>query len=306
MEEQQKIRNFRIRGAVSAPFTAFKPNGEINYEIIPAFCSYLKDHHFEYAYVNGTLGEGMSLTIEERKKSLEAWVEAADGKIGIIAHVGANNLRDSQVLARHAEDVGVDAIAALAPSFFKPTNEEALVEYMAAVAGMAPKTPFYYYCINYVTGIYLNAAKFLRLAKDKIPTLCGLKHSSKELTSAHSCMMVDKDRFQVMCGTDVQYITALSLGIDVPVSVAFMGDVFYNLKTAYDKGDMASAMKFQEQAQLIDTLRDRPGGAFPIAKRMFTIISGLDMGPVRLPLKDICKEQEDSLRKDIDALGLWK
>ncbi|XP_033753879.1 N-acetylneuraminate lyase-like isoform X2 [Pecten maximus] len=306
MGEQQKFRNFRIEGTVSAPFTPFKPDGEINYDVFPAYSKYLQDHHFKHAFVNGTLAEGMSQTMDERKKTVEAWMKAADGKIGIIAHVGTNNLRDAKELARHAEEVGVEAIAAFAPSFYKPKDEEALVDYMVELAGAAPNTPFYYYCINFVTGIYLNSAKFLRLAKDKIPNLCGLKHSSRELPSAHNCSLVDKDRFQVLIGSDVQFITCLSLKIEVPVTASYLGSLFFKLKTAYDKGDMATALQLQEKAQAVNNVRDRFGGDIPVAKKMFSIVSGVDAGPVRLPLKDISKESEEDLRKALMDLACWQ
>ncbi|XP_060077756.1 N-acetylneuraminate lyase-like [Ylistrum balloti] len=306
MGEQQKFLNFRIEGTVSAPFTPFKNDGEINYDVFPVYSKYLQDHHFKHAFVNGTLAEGMSQTMDERKKTLEAWVKAADGKIGIIAHVGANNLRDAKELARHAEESGVEAIAAFGPSFYKPKDEEALVDYMVELAGAAPSTPFFYYCINFVTGIYLNSTKFLRLAKDRIPTLCGLKHSSRELTSAHNCSLVDKDRFQVLMGTDVQFITCLSLKIDTPVAASYLGSLYFKLKTAYDKGDMATALQLQETAQTVNNVRDSFGGDIPVAKRMFTIISGVDVGPVRLPLKDISKEKEEGLKKALMALDCWQ
>lgn len=305
MGEQQKFLNFRIEGSVSAPFTPFKPDGEINYELFPAYSKYLQDQHFKHAFVNGTLAEGMSQTMDERKKTVEAWQKAADGKFGIIAHVGANNLRDAKELARHAEEVGVEAVAAFAPSFYKPKNEEALVEYMVELAAAAPNTPFYYYCINFVTGIYLNSAKFLRLAKDRIPNLCGLKHSSRELPSAHSCSLVDRDRFQVLIGSDVQFITCLSLKIEVPVMASYLGNIFFNLKTAYDKGDMETALKIQEKAQDINNVRDRFGGDIPVAKKIFSIISGVDVGPVRLPLTDISKESADELKQALMELDCW-
>ncbi|OWF37508.1 N-acetylneuraminate lyase B-like [Mizuhopecten yessoensis] len=305
MGEQQKFRDFRIKGIVSAPFTPFKSDGDVNYDLFPAYAKYLQDHHFQHAFVNGTLAEGMSQTIDERKETLEAWMKAADGKIGIIAHVGTNNLRDAKELARHAEKIGVEAIAALAPSFYKPKCEEDLVDYMAELAAAAPNTPFYYYCINFVTGIYLNSAKFLSLAKDRIPTLCGLKHSSRELTSAHSCNLVDKDRFQVLMGTDVQYITALSVKIEVPVTASYLGDIYFRLKSAYDKGDKNTADEIQETAQLINDIRGRYGGDIPVAKKMFSIVSGIDVGPVRMPMKDISKEKEEGLRKELLATGCW-
>ncbi|VDH96028.1 N-acetylneuraminate lyase [Mytilus galloprovincialis] len=254
-ESKKQFEDFRVKGCVCAPFTLLKDDGEINFDGFEAYAKYLVSQKFTYLFVNGTLAEGLSLTLEERKQTAEAWVKVAKGRFGIILHIGTNNYKDSQELARHAEKIGVDAIACFAPSFYKPDSLETLVEYISKVASAAPNTPFFYYCINFFTGVYLNDAKFLELAESKIPNLVGLKHSSRELPNAHRCMMVNPKKFQVMIGSDVQLLTSLSLGIEVPVIASFLGQLFDNMKTAFDKVDMKTASKYQCQAQEINTIR---------------------------------------------------
>ena len=75
-------------------------------------------------FVNGTTGESLSLTVEERERALGAWRRVWPSDRWLFAHVGHNSLEDAKRLARHAADHGADAVAAIAPGFFKPAGIE--------------------------------------------------------------------------------------------------------------------------------------------------------------------------------------
>ncbi|XP_061182523.1 N-acetylneuraminate lyase-like [Saccostrea echinata] len=300
----QMFENFKVVGSVAAPFTPFQSNGDVNYEKFDEYVEYLTNHHFQYAFLNGTLAEGMSMTLEERKKVAEAWMEASRGKLKIILHVGTSNIKETQELARHASSLGVEAIASLCPSFFKPANEEILVDCMCEIASAAPNVPFFYYCINVLTGIYLNPSKFLMLAKDKIPNLVGLKYSSGELPDAYNCTLVDPKRFQVLIGTDSQFLPYLTLGIDVLVTAQYKGTLFYKLKTAYESGDLKTAKAIQARVFELNNIRVQHRDGVEVEKAMFAIISGIDIGPVRLPITQLTVDKFNMLKKDLAAFGL--
>ena len=80
-------------------------------------------------------------------------------KAPLVAHVGCNSVLDARELAAHAERCRADAIAVMAPSFFKP-GLDALIAYCAAVAEAAPHTPLYYYDIPTMTGVAIPTASF--------------------------------------------------------------------------------------------------------------------------------------------------
>ncbi|GBN99329.1 N-acetylneuraminate lyase, partial [Araneus ventricosus] len=108
-------------GLYSAPFTAFKENGELNPDVIPAYVDHLVRLGVKAAFVNGTTGEGVSMTVEERKTVAEGWVKAGKNKLDvIIIQVGANSIKDARELAAHAEKIGATGIASLPPIFYKP------------------------------------------------------------------------------------------------------------------------------------------------------------------------------------------
>ncbi|GFO31405.1 N-acetylneuraminate lyase [Plakobranchus ocellatus] len=151
----QKFSSFVVEGAIAAPATALKENGDIDTEKVDDYVDFLTRHEIDGVFILGTLGEGMSLTVDERKQVAEAWVRYGQGRLStVIVHVGTNNIRDSIELAKHAEQIKASAIACVCPSYYKPADEETVVDYMEQVAAAAPNTPFYYYCINFVTGVF--------------------------------------------------------------------------------------------------------------------------------------------------------
>ncbi|KAL4239966.1 hypothetical protein ACF0H5_000762 [Mactra antiquata] len=296
------IKDFQVKGQICAPFTPMDNDGEIRYGFIKGFADYLAKVHFTGVFINGSMAEGASLTLTERKRLTETWLEAAKGKLEVIVHVGTNCIKDSQELARHAEENGATAIAAFSPCYYKPENEEVLCEVMTVIAAAAPKTPFYFYEINFMTGCHVNTRKFCELAMKKIPTFRGLKHSKREMPSLHDCTMVEN--LQVLAGTDFQYLSSLVLGVTGIVTSAHLGNIMYDMRTAFEAGDIEKARKIQEIAHKINNIRFKYGGSAATGKAMFTILTGMDIGPVRLPLKPFSKEKFEQMKKDFTDAGL--
>ncbi|ESO82362.1 hypothetical protein LOTGIDRAFT_176288, partial [Lottia gigantea] len=191
----------------------------------------------------GTNGEGPSLTVDERKAVLELWIERAKGKFVIIAQTGGCNQREAIELSKHAGQVGVDAFACMVPSFFKAKTEEAVVQFLEPIAAAAPNTPFYYYDINFLTGVYLNTRKILELGKSRIPNLRGAKFSCPEMSGLFDSTLAD-DNMQIMCGSDM-FLAMLALGVEVPVVYGHYSKLFNQLQQAFKQGDMKTARKIQ-------------------------------------------------------------
>lgn len=297
--------NFRIKGCVAAPVTPFTPDGELMLEAMPPYVQYLDEHGIDNVFVTGTMGEGMSLTVDERKRVAEYWmksIESTKRLKTVMVHVGSVNYKESMELAKHAEQIGATAIACITPPFFKPANEAALVEYMAKVASAAPNTPFYYYDINFMTGCYLNTARFFELAADKIPNLRGGKITSPELPNLLDCTLAAAGSYQMMVGTDEQFLMSLAIGVDVPVMNSYMGNLYVRLKAAYESGDKETAMKEQIMARNMCQLPKRYVGGPAMVKGILRCL-GVDLGSVRLPLQNLSHEQEAAMRQEIADMG---
>lgn len=296
----------KLNGLVAVPYTPFSDKGEIKFDVFEKLYKYLEANHFTGLFVNGTVAEGLSQSCSERKKTAEKWMDLASDKMEVTVHIGTSNLQETKELARHAESIGATAISALPPTYHKPATEEALVDYLEQVVTEAPKTPFIYYEYNITTGVYLNIPRFLELASKRIPTLCGLKHTSPELPALLNCSTVCGGKYQVLTGTTAQYLPSLSLGISDVITVPFMGTFFHDIKTAYSHADMQEAQKIQRRAQQLYNIQSKFNPGIPGSKAVFELLTGIKVGPPRLPLHGFSGAKRAELSAALQEVGfLW-
>ncbi len=297
------MAQLRLAGLIAAPFTAMNEDGSVDLETIEKQAKLLTNNGVKGAFICGTTGEGMSLTIEERMKIAERWQETAGDDMIVIVHAGHTCISDSKKLAAHAQKIGADAVAAMAPCFYRPANVEDLVYSCVEVAAEAPELPFYYYHIPGMTGVDLPMLDFLKAAADKIPTLAGIKFSYNNLMDFSLCVNLDKGRFNMLFGSDEILLTALSLGAEGAVGSTYnyAAPLYNRLIDAYEAGDMDAARMEQTRSQEMVSFLFKYGG-LPTGKAIMRII-GLDCGGVRSPLRDLSKQQYDELADGLKRIG---
>ena len=106
----------RINGLVAAPFTPFKKDGVVNMAVIEKLAASLVANKVAGAFVCGTTGEGVSMTIAERMKVAAQWQACAGKNLRVIVHVGHTALGECRTLAAHAQKIGASAVGCMAPS----------------------------------------------------------------------------------------------------------------------------------------------------------------------------------------------
>ncbi|XP_034036097.1 N-acetylneuraminate lyase isoform X2 [Thalassophryne amazonica] len=237
---------------VAATFTPLTGRGEINLGEIEPYLDYLTEKQGVYnIFVNGTTGEGMSLSVEERKLLAKHWCEKAKEKnVHVIVHVGCMSLKDSQELAEHAACIKADGVAVIAPSFLKPKTADALRKFLQEVALFAQGLPFYYYHIPAVTGITWQAKEVLEGIETLIPSFSGVKFSSSDLMDFGLCLSnYQKQLF--LYGVDEQLLPALAMGADGAVGSTYnyLGCQANQLLSAFENSDLVQARKIQNKMQ---------------------------------------------------------
>jgi N-acetylneuraminate lyase len=294
----------RLSGLIAAPFTAMHEDGSIDLDTIEKQAKLLIGNGVKGAFVCGTTGEGMSLTVEERMKIAERWQEVVCGGLAVIVHAGHTCLSDSRTLSVHAQEIGAYAVAAMAPFFFKPASVEDLVSFCAEIASAAPELPFYYYHIPAMTGVNFPMVDFLRVASDNIPTLAGIKFSYEDLMDLARCLNLEGGRFSILFGRDEILLAGLSLGATGAVGSTYnyAAPLYHRIIDAYNAGDMDTAQKEQARSQDMVALLHKYGGA--TGKAIMKII-GLDCGGARPPLRNLSKEQYDELANDLERIGFF-
>ena len=153
-----------LHGLIAAPHTPFSADGSLNPAIVEKQAARLLADGVTTAFIGGTTGETHSLTLDERRGLAQRWTEVARGTpLRVVVHTGSNSLADARALAAQAQQLKAAAIAAMAPSYFKPRDVDTLVNCMAEIASAAPALPFYYYEIPIFTGVALSPSEFLEL-----------------------------------------------------------------------------------------------------------------------------------------------
>ena len=295
-----------LTGLIAAPHTPFGPNGAVALDVIPQQAGLLAHNGVTGAFICGTTGEGASLTSEERRAIAAAWVKARPAGMAVIVHVGHSSLTEAGAFARHAQEIGADAIAAIAPSFFKPASATELAAWCAEVARQAPALPFYFYHMPGMTGVTIPAADFLSVAGDLIPTLAGVKFTHENLMDFARCSEHSDGKFNLLFGRDEILLAALALGARGAVGSTynFAAPLYLRIIEAFDRGDLAAARRDQMRAIEFIGVLDRHGG-LAAGKAVMKLI-GLDCGPVRLPLRALTGRDEASLREGLERIGFFE
>ncbi|XP_072367346.1 N-acetylneuraminate lyase isoform X2 [Scyliorhinus torazame] len=243
----------KLCGLVAATFTPMTQDNEINLSVIGQYVDYLvKVQGIKNIFVNGTTGEGLSLTVEERKLLAEEWISQGKDKLDqVIIHVGSLSIKESQQLAKHAAEYNASGIAVISPFFFKPQSIEALIEFLKEVASAAPSTPFYYYHLPEFTGVSLNIVELLDGIEKRIPTFQGIKFTSSDLLDFGQCVHKYKDKFALLYGKDEVLLSAMVLGASGAVGSTYnyVGNLCNKMLTVTEKGDFNMAREHQAVVQ---------------------------------------------------------
>ncbi len=296
----------RITGLVAAPFTPLSDDCELALARIPVYAASLVRDGVAGAFICGTTGEGASLTTAERMTVASAWCSIPRLPIRIIVHVGHNSGADSRNLARHAQKVGADAIATLAPSVFRPTDIAGLVDWCALIAAAAPRLSFYYYHMPSMAGADFGMAEFLRAASRRIPTFAGIKFTHDNLMDFGDTLRAAGTQHSVLAGRDEILISYLVLGATGAVGSTYnyAAPIYHQLIAAHAAGDLKTARKWQDLVRAFIGVMARSGG-MSANKAIMGMVTGIECGPVRLPLRSLGKAHKARLRADLTKIGFF-
>lgn len=297
----------KIEGLIDAPFTPMHPNGDINLAPIPAYAAMLKANGLKGVFVNGSSGEGYMLTDDERKAIAEAWVKAAPEGFKVIVHVGSCCARSSHELARHAKEIGAWGIGAMAPPFPKIGRVEELVKYIEEIASGAPDLPFYYYHIPAFNGAYLPMLDLLKAVDGRVENFAGIKYTFESMYEYNQCRKYRDGKYDMLHGQDETILPCLAMGGargGIGGTTNYNGRELTAIIEAWDRGDLEAAREHQDFAQEVINVICRYRGNIVGGKRIMKLI-GLDLGPNRIPFRNITDAEEEAMRKELEAIDFF-
>lgn len=291
------MRNLdKYKGVIPAFYACYDKEGNISPEGVQALTKYFIEKGVKGVYVNGSSGECIYQSVEDKKIVLENVMKAAEGKLTVIAHVACNNTKDSQELARHAESLGVDAIAAIPPIYFH-LPEYAIAQYWNDISAAAPNTDFVIYNIPQLAGVALTMNLFAEMRKN--PRVIGVKNSSMPVQDIQMFKDVKGDDSVVFNGPDEQFISGRLIGADGGIggTYAVMPELFLAADEALKAGNIARAKEIQYKIdRIIYAMCSCHGNLYAVMKEILKM-NGLNIGGVRKPLASIIPEDMPQIEK---------
>ena len=274
----------KYEGIIPAFYACYDKDGAISPEGVRALTRFFIDNGVQGLYVGGSSGECIYQSVAERKLVLESVMAEAKGKITIIAHVACNNTADSQELARHAESLGVDAIASIPPIYFK-LPPYAIAKYWNDMSEAAPNTDFIIYNIPQLAGVSLSVPLLKQMLEN--PRVIGVKNSSMPTQDIQ--MWVDEGAI-VFNGPDEQLISGLVMGATGGIGGTYgaMPQLYVKLYNLVKAGDMKTALEIQNDCcRIIYKMCSGHGNMYGMIKEILRINGGPDCGSVRAPLAEL-------------------
>lgn len=291
----------RIKGMIVAPFTAFTKDGEIDLSKVESQKKFYKDNGIAGAFICGTTGEGSSLTIPEKKLLFKEWAKFKDENFVIIAFLGGTSLKECQELALYAKECGIDAVAATAPYYQKPSDTAALCKFCDSIAASVPDCPFYYYHIPSLTGVDFSMYDLLQKMDAAIPNLGGIKFTFENMMDYQLCLNYKDRKYDILWGRDEMLLPALAIGAQAFVgsTYGYHAPVYNEMIQEFEKGNIKEAAELQLTANRFIELLGKYGNG---CGKAFMKAAGLDLGPCRPPLNTLSDGQYESFAEDLSRL----
>ncbi|MDO4766145.1 MAG: dihydrodipicolinate synthase family protein [Eubacteriales bacterium] len=282
-------------GVIPAFYACYDDQGEVSVERTKAFAEYLVNKGVKGLYLTGSSGECIYQNVEERKLVMKAVAEAVKGKTTLIAHVAANNTRDSVELARYAGELGMDAIAAIPPIYFR-LPEKAIEEYWTAMLEAAG-IDFFIYNIPQTTGYTLSVDLFKKMMAK--PGVVGVKNSSMPVEDIIKFKLGSDKKAIVFNGPDEQYLAGRMVGADGGIGGTYgvMPELFLQVDKFIEEKRMEEAAALQQDiTAIIYQLCSCQGGLYSVIKELLRR-DGMNIGQVREPLPRIVESDKENIDK---------
>ena len=279
----------KYEGVIPAFYACYDDQGEVSPERTRALVQYFIDKGVQGLYVNGSSGECIYQSVEDRKLILEEVMAVAKGKLTIIAHVACNNTKDSMELARHAESLGVDAIATIPPIYFR-LPEYSVAKYWNDISSAAPNTDYVIYNIPQLAGVALTPSLYTEMLKN--PRVIGVKNSSMPVQDIQTFVSLGGEDHIVFNGPDEQYLGGRLMGAEAGIGGTYgvMPDLFLKLESLIQERDLDTAKKLQYAInEVIYKMVSGKANMYAVAKEVLRLNEKLDLGSVRQPLEALAE-----------------
>ena len=293
-----------LRGVVPPMLTPVDARGRVMTESAAEMAEYYIRLGVHALYVLGSTGEAFVLPVRERKRMTEAVVRHVAGRVPVVVQVGSLVPEDSAALARHASDVGADAVSSVPPLFYPPDRRELVLHYRS-IADASP-LPVYLYYIDMATMPLFPMDRDTIRALVEIENVVGMKFSSSDFYLMREILDMQDRPFNLMCGYEHMLVAGLATGAHGVIGglVALIPKVYLDLWEAWNAGDLESARSCQTRANVLLRGFVSGGRKFNRCKWIMKRMIGIDAGQPALPHRDLTPEEEAQMPEWAERHGL--
>ncbi|MGC9348277.1 MAG: dihydrodipicolinate synthase family protein [Anaerolineae bacterium] len=289
-----------FHGGWPALLTPTTAQGDVGLAALRAVTEYLIEKDVGGLYVGGSTGEGVFMSIPERREVTEAVVDQVSGRVPVIVHVGAVATRDAVVLAKHAGATGANGVASILPPFRR--GLEAVYTHYAAIANAVPDLPFF----PYLFGGEIDALSLMRELLERVPNVAGAKYTGPDMYELQALVDLRDGGWTIFSGMDQQCVFAAMFGApaNIGTTLNLMSGVYRELHSSYEAGDLARARDLQVAANRVTRVLQAFGmfGALFESMRLL----GFDCGEPRLPHLPLPEDRRNALKAALEQADFFE
>jgi 4-hydroxy-tetrahydrodipicolinate synthase len=249
----------------------------------------------------GTTGESATLSHEEHDRVVDVVIQAARGRIPVIAGTGSNNTQEAIRLTAHAKRAGADAALLIAPYYNRPTQRGLHLHFKAI--SQAVDLPLVVYNIASRTGVNIEPETLARIAAD-CPTVVAVKEASGSLEQMSRILLLTQRRLALLSGDDALTLPVLAIGGTGVISVVanLVPQDTAALVRAFEDGDLAQARSWHDRLLPLTRAMFLETNPIPVKTAMGML--GVISPELRLPMCAISEANEERVRAELKAYGL--
>jgi 4-hydroxy-tetrahydrodipicolinate synthase len=288
-----------FQGSITALITPFK-NGEVDAKAFQRLVEWQIDQGTHGLVPVGTTGESPTLSHEEHKRVIELCIEAAGGRVPVIAGTGSNCTSEAVALTRHAKEAGADGVLVVTPYYNKPTQEGLYLHFKAI--NDSADIPIIIYNIPGRSIVDMSVETMTRLFK--LPNIAGLKDATANMARASQQRAALGTEFVQLSGEDATALGFMAHGgqgcISVTANIA--PALCSEFQLACLGGNFKRALELQDRLMpLHDALfvESNPGPVKYAAEKV-----GLCSGETRLPLAPLAASSKAKVDAALAQVGV--
>jgi N-acetylneuraminate lyase len=284
-------------GTWPALLTPATQDGGVDGPMLRKLTAYLVEKGIDGLYVCGSTGEGVFLSVAERRRVVETVIDEVAGRLPVIVHVGTVATRHAVELAVHARDAGADGVASILPPFRRGVAET--FTHYEILAAAVPDLPFY----PYLFGGEIDALSLMTELLPRVPNIGGAKYTGPDMFELQAIVDLRTEGWTIFSGMDQQCLFAAMSGAPAAIgsTLNLMPGAYREIRAAWETGDATRARDLQVRVnQVTRVLLDY--GIFGALFEALRVL-GLDCGEPRQPQAAIPAERRAAFRGALERAG---